>query len=269
MKRQRPISDASFAWAQNGVTGLPVAPTAATVPSAPASTPRSNSQPPPGIAAPSNSITSSVSPGAAIQQGIPLAGSVGQPPVSNAGPGTVDAVPITRAQAEALALKNNPRITASRLLALASGQVTREVRSDELPQVEGYITAVKAEDASRVGAGELNSSRLYTHAGTGGTLQQLLTDFGHTRNLVANANLLAKAQERSAAATEQDVLLATDQAFYRLLNAQSLLQVAQATVEARGSVQDLAQALARSALKSTLDLSIASADLSQSQLLRA
>ncbi len=176
-------------------------------------------------------------------------------------------MPITREQAERLALKNNPRITAGQLLALAAGQVTREVRSQELPQVEGYITAVKAEDASRVGAGELNSSRLYTHAGTGGTLQQLLIDFGHTRNLVSHANLLAKAQGRIAAATEQDVLLATDQAFYRLLNAQSLLQVAQATVQARGSVQSLAQALTRSALKSTLDLEVASADLSQSQLL--
>ena len=112
-----------------------------------------------------------------------------------------------------------------------------EIRSSELPQIEGYLTAVKAEDASRIGAGELNSSRLYTHAGTGGTLQELITDFGHTRDLVANANLLAKAQEQTTIATEQDVLLATDQAFYRLLNAQSLLEVAQATVQARNSVQ--------------------------------
>ena len=261
------ISGSSFARAQNGVTGLPVAPNAGTVPSAPASTPTSNPQPPSGGSAPFSSTARSGSPGAGIQQGSSVPGFVVQTPISNALPGAVDALPITREEAERLALKNNPRITASRLLALASGQVTREVRSNELPQIEGYITAVKAEDASRIGAGELNSSRLYTHAGTGGTLQQLLTDFGHTRNLVANANLLAKAQQRTAAATEQDVLLATDQAFYRLLNAQSLLEVAQATVQTRGSVQNLTQALTKSALKSTLDLSIASADLSQSQLL--
>jgi len=176
--------------------------------------------------------------------------------------------PITRSDAERMALRNNPRVTASHLLALAAGQVTRETRSNELPQINGNVTAVKAEDGSRIGSGELNSSRLYTHAGAGGTLSQLLTDFGHTRNLVANSRLQAKAQQQNALATEQDVLIATDQAFYRLLDAQSLLDVAIATVKARGDVQNLTQALTKSALKSDLDLNISSADLSQAQLLQ-
>ncbi len=62
--------------------------------------------------------------------------------------------------------------------------------------------------------------------------------------------------------------MATDQAFYRLLDAQSLLDVAKATVAARGNVQNLISALTKSALKSDLDLNIASADLSQAQLLQ-
>jgi outer membrane protein len=177
------------------------------------------------------------------------------------------AISISRTDAERLAIKNNPRITASHLLALAAGQVTRETRSGELPQISAAITAEKAEDGSRIGSDGLTDSRLYTHAGTGGSLSQLLTDFGHTRNLVATSKLQQKAQDQSAIATEQDVLLATDQAFYRLLNAQSLLDVAKATVVARGDVQDLTSALTKSALKSDLDLNIASADLSQSQLL--
>jgi outer membrane protein len=177
------------------------------------------------------------------------------------------AISITRTDAERLALKNNPRITASHLLALAAGQVTRDTRSGELPQISAAITAEKAEDGSRIGAGALTDSRLYTHAGTGGSLSQLITDFGHTRDLVATNKLQQKAQDQTAIATEQDVLLATDQAFYRLLNAQSLLDVAKATVAARGDVQNLTSALTKSALKSDLDLNIASADLSQSQLL--
>ncbi|MGD0730277.1 MAG: TolC family protein [Terracidiphilus sp.] len=177
-------------------------------------------------------------------------------------------ISITRTDAERIALKNNPRITASRLLALAAGQVTRETRSGELPQISAAITAEKAEDGSRIGDGELTDSRLYTHAGTGGSLSQLITDFGHTRDLVATNKLQQKAQDETALATEQDVLLATDQAFYRLLNAQSLLNVAKATVAARGDVQDLTSALTKSALKSDLDLNIASADLSQAQLLQ-
>jgi outer membrane protein len=178
------------------------------------------------------------------------------------------AVSITRSNAEQLALKNNPRITASQLLALAAGQVTRETRSAALPQLTGYLTGEEAEDASRIGAGAgLTSSRLYSHFGAGGTLSQLITDFGHTRFLVATNKLQQQAQQQTTLATQQDVLLATDQAFYRLLDAQSLLDVAKATVSARGDVQNLTSALTKSALKSDLDLNIASADLSQSQLL--
>lgn len=182
-------------------------------------------------------------------------------------PGT-PATPITRSDAEQMALKNNPRITASHLLALAAGQVTRQTRSGELPQIFGAATAEKAEDGGRIGAGSLTDSRLYTHAGAGGTLSQLITDFGHTRDLVATNKLQQKAQDRTTIATEQDVLIAADEAFYRLLDAQSLLNVAKATVAARGDVQKLTSALTKSALKSDLDLNIASADLSQSQLLQ-
>jgi len=167
-------------------------------------------------------------------------------------------ISISRTDAERLALNNNPRITASHLLALGSG---------ELPQISGGFTASKAEDGSRIGAEGLTDSRLYTHAGAGGSASQLITDFGHTRNLVATSKLQQKAQDQTALATEQDVLLATDQAFYRLLNAQSLLGVAKATVAARGDVQSLTSALTKSALKSDLDLNIASADLSEAQLL--
>ena len=184
-----------------------------------------------------------------------------------ADPGT-PATPITRSDAEQMALKNNPQITASHLLALAAGQVTRQTRSGELPQIYGAATAEKAEDGGRIGAGSLTDSRLYTHAGVGGTLSQLITDFGHTRDLVATNKLQQKAQDRTTIATEQDVLIAADEAFYRLLNAQSLLNVAKATVAARGDVQKLTSALTKSALKSDLDLNIASADLSQSQLLQ-
>ena|ERR1700691_3540669 len=49
-----------------------------------------------------------------------------QPPLINPATTTNS---ITRTDAERLALKNNPHVTASHLLALAAGQVTRETRS--------------------------------------------------------------------------------------------------------------------------------------------
>ncbi len=199
--------------------------------------------------------------------GASAASQPGQDPTALSDTGT-PSTSITREDAERIALKNNPRITASHLLALAAGEVTRQTRSGELPQIGGSLTAAKAEDGSRIGSGALTDSRLYTHAGGGGTLSQLITDFGHTRDLVATNRLQQKAQDQTTLATQQDVLLATDEAFYRLLDAQSLLEIAKATVNARGDVQNLTQALTRSALKSDLDLNIASADLSQAQLLQ-
>jgi outer membrane protein len=236
-------------FAQNGLTDLPATPRPATVTFQLAQA-MSESK-----AAPAETANDSSSEGSAQQQPSPV----------DPGPATT---PITRPDAERIALKNNPRITASRLLALASGQITRQTRAGYLPQIYGAITAEKAEDGSRIGAGTLTDSRLYTHAGTGGTLSQLITDFGHTNELVASNKLQQKAEDQTAIATEQDVLLTTDQAFYRLLNAQSLLDVARATVQARSDVQSLTQALTKNALKSDLDLNIASADLSQSQLLQ-
>src|SRR5277367_6581221 len=66
---------------------------------------------------------------------------------------------LTREQAEQLALKNNPRISVAALLALAQQQVVRETRSALLPKLNGNVTAVDAEEASRISAGSLDASR--------------------------------------------------------------------------------------------------------------
>jgi outer membrane protein len=175
---------------------------------------------------------------------------------------------LTRTQAEQLAIKNNPRISVGRLLALAQHQVYRETRAAELPNFNGAITAVDANEGSRIGAGSLTASRLLEHAGAGVTLSQLITDFGRTTNLVSYSKLLEKAQNANALATTEDIVLATDQAFYNALQAQALLKVAQQTVTTRGSVQHQIDELTRSKLKSGLDLSFANVNLSQAKLLQ-
>ena len=183
-------------------------------------------------------------------------------------PPAPDAMRLTRTQAEQLALKNNPRISVGRLVALAQHQVSRETRAAELPNLNGAITAVYANEGSRIGAGYLTASRLLEHAGAGATLNQLITDFGRTPNLVASSKLTEKAQNASALATTEDIILATDQAFYNALQAQALLKVATQTVTTRQSVEHQISELAKSKLKSTLDLSFAEVNLSQAKLLR-
>jgi outer membrane protein len=175
---------------------------------------------------------------------------------------------LTRKQAEQTALKNNPRVTVSQLLAMAQHQVVREARSAELPTANGAITAEKALEGSRISAGSLTSSRLFTHAGAGGSFTQLITDFGKTHNLVLTQKLAEKAANASSLATREEIVLAADQAFYDALTAQAVLQVAKQTVIARLATQTQVNQMAQNKLKSTLDLSFANVNLSQSQLLQ-
>jgi outer membrane protein len=179
-----------------------------------------------------------------------------------------NAMRLTRKDAEQLAIKNNPRISVGRLLALAQHQIYREARSAQLPTFNGNITAVDANEGSRVGAGGLTAPRLLEHAGTGVTLSQLLTDFGRTSNLISASKLRDKAQNANAQATTEDIVLATDQAFYTALENQALLKVAQQTVDTRQSVEHQIDELAKNNLKSTLDLTFAQVNLSQAKLLQ-
>lgn len=175
---------------------------------------------------------------------------------------------LSRVEAEQMAIRNNPRITASRLLALAQHEVVREARSADLPKVEGNVSAVDAEDGSRISAGALTASRLITHAGAGGNVSQLITDFGRTHNLILSRKLAEEASNSNALATTEDIVMAADIAFYNALTAQAILQVAAQTVKTRQATQSQVGQLAKNNLRSTLDLSFADVNLSQAQLLR-
>lgn len=175
--------------------------------------------------------------------------------------------PLTLKDAEALAIKNNPQISVAHLLALASQQVAREVRSNLWPTATGNITGVDAESGTRITAGFLNNPIIYERAAAGVTVTQLITDFGRTTNLVASANYSARAESENALATRQQILLAVNRAFYNALEAQAVLTVAQETVKARQTVADQVGALFKNKLKSELDFSFASVNLAQAKLL--
>ena len=175
---------------------------------------------------------------------------------------------LTRRQAEALALKNNPQITVAKLRALVAGQLVREQRSALLPTAYLSLTGVGASDNARISAGGLNNPIIFPRAATGGTVSQLITDFGRTQNLVSSAESSAEAEKQNAAATTAQIVLAVDQAFYNALETRALMQVAQQTIEARQLIVDKIGALTQAKLKSDLDLSFASVDLARAKLLQ-
>ena len=195
----------------------------------------------------------------------PTVPQVPAPASSQASPGASKV--LTLKQAEELAIKNNPQISVARLTALASQQVTREVRSNLWPTATGNITGVDAQSGTRLTAGFLNNPILYERAAAGMTVTQLITDFGRTTNLVSSANFAAKAENQNAQATKEQILLAVNKGFYNTLQAQAILQVAQQTVKERETVADQIGALFKSKLKSELDFSFANVNLAQAQLL--
>ena len=190
-----------------------------------------------------------------------------QMPGSPATTSAPDEKRLTIQEAEALALRNNPRITVGKLRALEAREFVREARSAILPEAHLSVTAVDANPGSRIAAGSLTNPVLYSRAATGATVSQLITDFGRTGNLVSSSQFQAKAEDQNANATQQDVILAVDEAFYNALETQALLKVAQDTVSARQTLVDQVQALTDVKLRSDLDLSFSKVDLARAKLL--
>ncbi len=182
-------------------------------------------------------------------------------------PPSQSAQALTLADAERLAIQNHPQIQiASYQAADAKAHVT-ETRSAYYPQAFGSLTGVKAESDSRVAASGLNNPIIYDRYSNGVTVNQLVTDFGRTHELVKSSELHSKAAEENVTTSRADVLLNVDRAYYAALKAQAVLRVAEETVKDRQLVSDQITALEQNKLKSGLDVSFANVDLAQAQLL--
>jgi outer membrane protein len=174
---------------------------------------------------------------------------------------------LTLKDAEALALRNHPLLQAATFEAEAANQVSREQKSAYYPTAIGSLTGAGAMSNSRIAAGFLNNPIIYNRYSNGLEINQLITDFGRTSNLVASARLGAKAASESAQQTAQDVLLAVNRAYFGVLRGQAVLKVAEETVKARQILADQITTLEKNKLRSLLDVSFAEVDLAQAQLL--
>jgi outer membrane protein len=174
---------------------------------------------------------------------------------------------LTIQEAEAIGVRNNPQITVGKLRALQAREFVREARSALMPNVNLSVTAVDSNPGSRIAAGYLTNSIVYPRAAGGASVSQLITDFGRTTNLVSSSQFQAKAEDQNAIATQQDIILAVDEAFYNTLETHALLQVAEDTVKTRQTLVDQVQALTDAKLRSDLDLSFSKVDLARAKLL--
>lgn len=169
-------------------------------------------------------------------------------------------------QAQQIAMRNHPRIASAELTAQASGFAVREARSAYYPTVSGNVTGVGTEHGSVLSAGAVTTSSIYSRQSSGVVANQLITDFGRTSNLAKSAKLRNESQTENVTNTRAQVLLSVQQAYYRALAAQSVLKVAQATLDLRRVTLRQVTALAQSALRSTVDVSFAQVNESQAEL---
>jgi len=174
---------------------------------------------------------------------------------------------LTLAEAQRLAIQNNPSFTAAKYNAAAAYQVAPQYKSAYEPSLTGLFTSVGADNGSRLAAGGLNNPIVYSRVGSGLSVAQMITDFGRTSNLIAMAKLEASAQDQVTETTRAQILLSASRAYFAVLRAQALLKVADQTVAARQAVTDQVSALAESKLKSNLDVSFANVNLADAKLL--
>ena len=174
---------------------------------------------------------------------------------------------LTLQQAEALAIQNHPQIQAAQNEINYSNQQIIENRSAYYPTVTGDGTGSQGYTGSRIGAGDLSSSRLFNRLGAGAEVRQLITDSGRTSNLVSSARLQSQAATQIAQATRYDVILAVYRSYFDVLHAQAVVKVAEETVSTRQLLSDQVTELARNNLKSQLDVSFAEVNVSEAKLL--
>jgi outer membrane protein len=175
---------------------------------------------------------------------------------------------LTLAAAHAEALRDHPRLAAAQVEAEIAQESVHAARAAYFPTLNAYVDGVAAgNENTRLLAGGLNNPSIYDRLAGGLVANQLITDFGRTRNLTASAQLQARAATAGADATREQILLNVDLAYYRALEAAAVLQVAQQTLTTRQLLVDRVTALNRNQLRSELDVSFAEVAREEAQLL--
>jgi outer membrane protein len=176
---------------------------------------------------------------------------------------------LTLKEAEDIAVKAHPRLMAAQFSASAAKQVPTQIRSALYPTLYGSFTGALADENTRIAAGGLNNPLILSRLATGLTMGQMITDFGRTSQLTKAYEVRAEAQELSSQSTRARILLQVSRSYFAALRSQGVLRVAEQTVKARQLVADQVSELAKSNLKSGLDVSFANVNLAEAKLLLA
>jgi outer membrane protein len=174
---------------------------------------------------------------------------------------------LTLEVAEETALKNQPRIAAAELRRQAAQQKIIEGRSSFLPTAVFNATGVRVADpGTSTATGALTTSSISDRFAYGGTITQLVTDFGRTSALVRSARYRLQSQAELVTLNRAQVRLAVRQAYCGVLGAEAVLRAAKQALANRHLITHQITALANSQLRSTLDVNFAGVVESQAEL---
>ncbi len=154
---------------------------------------------------------------------------------------------LTLEEAVALALERHPEVARARAQVSQAQGGERAARGSGLPRVGLGYNYLSADSTSGVSGSLGGTSSRSRQEGSGGqgfempevhhtatyTISQLVTDFGRTRSRLRQAREGLDAQLDGQAATEASVAHRVRQAYYGLLQAESLVGVQRANLEAR------------------------------------
>lgn len=175
---------------------------------------------------------------------------------------------LTLAEAQATALKQHPKLLSSQYRSKASDEAVTEVRSAYFPQAGANAVRAFADDGTRLAAsGGINNPTVFDRVSYGLNVTQLITDFGRTSHQVDAARAQAEAQAAKTLSAEDQILFDVTSAYYNVLRAQKIVEVAEATQKARSSLTEQISSLHEAKMKSDLDLSIAQQNVSAANLL--
>lgn len=171
------------------------------------------------------------------------------------------------AQAETIAVRNQPHLLAAELRARAVQKQIGEQEAARLPVVNFDATgALVADTGTATAAGALTTSSVSDRFAYGGTLVQLVTDFGRTSALVGSERATAQAAADRTILTRAQIRLNVRDAYYGVLGAEAVLRAALEAQTTRQLVLKQITALAQSQLRSTLDVNFAGVLESQAEL---
>jgi outer membrane protein len=173
--------------------------------------------------------------------------------------------------AQRFALQAHPMIASEGFRAEASGETVKATRAELYPQIYGAANRVFGGANTRITAppSGITDPSIFARGAAGIGVSQLITDFGRQSDLIAASEAALRAEQDVVQSTHDTVLFKATQAYYDVLRAQALLDVARQTVKSRSTLNDQVAALRSAKLKSDLDTSFTKLGLDQARLLES